>query len=102
MKIRKYTNFIKTEKTLDYENKGYIDIILTPMFLVMNFSVEDVESYGYYKRFGALVKSKGKAAMGAINEDDDYIGNAVEVISTLSSILKESDGEQNEGLFITG
>jgi len=102
MKIRKYTNFLKTEKTLDCEDKGYVDIILAPMFLVMNFSVEDVKSYGYYKRFGALVKSKGKAAMGAISEDDDYVGNPVDVISAFSSILEENEEEQNEGLFITG
>jgi hypothetical protein len=93
MKIRKYSNFVKTEKTLDYEDKGYVDIVFTPMFLVMNFSVEDVESYGRYKRFGALVKSKGKATMGAINEDDDYVGNPLEVISVLSLILKESKEE---------
>jgi hypothetical protein len=93
MKIRKYTNFIKTEKTLDYEDKGYVDMIFTPMFLVMNFSVEDVESYGYYKRFGALVKSRGKAVMGAIDEDDNYTGNSIEVISVLSPILKENREE---------
>jgi hypothetical protein len=102
MKIRKHTNFLKAEKTIDCEDKGFVDMIFTPAFLVMNFSVEDVESYGHYKRFGALVKSKGKAAMGAINEDDAYVGNPIEVISTLSSILKESEGKQNEGLFITG
>ena len=93
MKIRKYTNFLKTEKTLDYEDKGYVDIIFAPTFLVMNFSVEDAESYGRYKRFGALVKSKGKAAMGAINEDDDYDDNPLEVISVLSLILKENEEE---------
>jgi len=59
--------------------------------LVMNFSVEDVESYGYYKRFGALVKSRGKAVMGAINEDDNYESNPPEVISVLSLILKENE-----------
>jgi hypothetical protein len=91
MKIRKYSSFVKTERTLDYGDKGYVDIIFAPTFLVMNFSVEDAGSYGRYKRFGALVKSKGKAAMGTINEDDDYENNPLEVISVLSLILKENE-----------